>query len=157
MPIRVLLLEDNPDSGLMLKTLLETLTDFYVVWVMNLAGALAAVQAEAFTVALIDLNVGDEQGLATFTRLQAAAPDLPIVILSAMANNDLAVEAVHNGAQDYLTKPCDERQVIRAILFAVERHAQALTGKALETARLAVNLLREVFDRLEPALLIDAK
>ena len=71
---------------------------------------------------LLDLNLPDSAGLDTIGRMLAAAPGVPIVVLTATAESDLAVAAVQHGAQDYLVKSeTDSRYLSRALRYAIER------------------------------------
>ncbi len=71
---------------------------------------------------LLDLNLPDSQGLDTLDRLYAAAGGVPIVVLTAHDDDQLAVQAVQHGAQDYLVKgDVDGPSLVRAIRYARER------------------------------------
>jgi signal transduction histidine kinase len=72
---------------------------------------------------LSDLSLPDEQGLDTFRQLYAQCPGVPIIILSGLDDEEVAVTALSLGAQDYLIKGLfNSRQLIRAIRYAFERH-----------------------------------
>lgn len=157
--VRILILEDNYDSADMLKTLLESIgSEAFTVTVARSQGeALAELAAGVFDIGLLDLNVGDSSGIRTFRGVHSAAPDMPIVILSATDDQELALQAVQEGAQDFLVKPTDSRRIITSLLYALERQVQKLQGGALAAARIAVDLIKEIADRLEQVVSSDAE
>ena len=72
---------------------------------------------------LLDLNLGDSAGLPTIDRLQKAAPDVPIVVLTGLGDGAVGLEAVRHGAQDYLVKgEVDTNLLVRSLQYAYERH-----------------------------------
>jgi len=121
---RVLLIEDNPNDALLIQIMLsEAGADhFYVEHRERLAEGLKRVAQGGISLILLDLSLPDSQGLETFTRLHAAAPRVPIIVLSGLNDTTLAVEAVHEGAQDYLIKGDVEGELlVRAMRYAIER------------------------------------
>jgi CheY-like chemotaxis protein len=81
----------------------------------------------------LDLSLPDSQGLATFRALRQAAPEMPVIVLTGTDDDEQAMAAVREGAQDYLIKGQITAPLVwRAIRYAVER--QKLTGD-LRTAR----------------------
>jgi PAS domain S-box-containing protein len=123
--IRILLVEDNPaDSRLFREYLSESIsTRFDVVHVETLSGALQKLAAAAFDVVLSDLSLPDCRGLETFRRLRQHAAETPILVLSGFDDEAFAVNAVREGAQDYLVKGrVDPYLLARAISYAIERH-----------------------------------
>ena len=73
---------------------------------------------------LLDLNLPDSHGAETYRKVLEAAPGVPIVVLSGMDDEEMAVNAVHQGVQDYLVKGSfDSRQLARAMRYAIERQA----------------------------------
>ena len=75
-----------------------------------------------FDVLLLDLSLPDSIGRETFLRARAAAPELPIVVLTGAADEAIGLEAVRQGIQDYLLKgQADGAQTARAIRYAIER------------------------------------
>lgn len=124
-PIQILLVEDNPADVVLLEAALEGVAPaaFQVTAVEQIGAALACLAARSFAVALLDLGLPDSQGLATFTRLHAQAPDLPVVVLSGLQDAELAAAAVRAGAQDYLVKDqARDAELVRVIRYAIERH-----------------------------------
>ena len=73
---------------------------------------------------LLDFSLPDGFGIDTFRRVHEAAPRLPIIVLTSLDDNELAVQAVREGAQDYLIKrEADTRLLVRSILYAIERQS----------------------------------
>ena len=124
-PIRVLLIEDDAEYRALLRELVEgaSAAHFRVTaTASDLASGIESMHAAVADVVLLDLNLPDSRELPTFTRAHAAVPELPIIILSGIDDEDLAAEAVHLGAQDYLVKSrTDSHLLQRALRYAVER------------------------------------
>ena len=122
--IHVLLLEDNPgDARLFQEYLREVnLVQVAVEHVERLKAALERLARGKPDLILLDLGLPDSQGLETFTEVHARAPEVPIVVLSGLADADQAVEAVRDGAQDFLAKgEVTGTLLARAIRYAIER------------------------------------
>jgi sigma-B regulation protein RsbU (phosphoserine phosphatase) len=122
--LRVLLIEDNPgDVRLIQEMLAESGNEsFDLEHVDRLAAGLERISQGGIGMVLVDLSLPDSQGLATFTKVRAHAPRLPILVMSGQANETVAVNAVHAGAQDYLVKGhVDGYSLVRAMRYAIER------------------------------------
>ena len=120
----LLVVEDSPGDQLLLADSLaqSPLADYRLTFASLLEEALEQLKQRGFDLALLDLGLPDSFGLATFTRFQAAAPHLPVIVLSGQADEALALEAMQNGAQDYLVKgPAGWSSLERAIRYAIER------------------------------------
>ena len=122
-PVRILLVEDNPgDARLIRETLRDASLRFELAHAARLDEALEAVHARALDVVLLDLSLPDAHGMETVERMLAAAPALPIIVLTGLADETVAVHAVQAGAQDYLVKgTVDGDTLARAIRYAIER------------------------------------
>ncbi|EAW44956.1 hybrid sensor histidine kinase/response regulator [Nodularia spumigena CS-584] len=138
--VKVLLIEDSlPEARLLLEFLRQADSkEFRLTHVKRLNEALNALTRESYDVILLDLTLPDSQGLSSLPVLMNHAPSTPIVVLTNTNDEDLAIEAVRQGAQDYLVK----RQVnvdvlVRSVCYAIERK------QALETLR-TVNQSLEV-------------
>ena len=124
-PIKVLLVEDNTADSRLIRELLKEIstTEYEVFAVGRLKDALARVESERFDIVLTDLSLPDSRGLEASRALQKAAPTTPVVVLSGVDDETLAVNAVREGAQDYLVKNrIDPHLLGRAIRYAIERH-----------------------------------
>jgi signal transduction histidine kinase len=87
-------------------------------------------------VVLLDLTLPDSHGMDTFTTAHAADPSVPIVVLSGMDDEDLAVRAVQEGAQDYLVKGnVDGGTILRSMRYAIERQRLEAARRDLERQR----------------------
>ena len=129
----VLLIEDNPgDADLIRIRLLESNSDLDLACSDRLSSGLAALDRQPPAVVLLDLNLPDSCGAATFRSVLSRAPSVPVVVLSTLEDEALALQAVHHGVQDYLVKGTfDGTQLTRTLRYAIERHAAV----ALKTAR----------------------
>ena len=123
--IKVLLVEDNPVDALMVRAALDRCANatFTVDSTDRLDAAITKYSSTPADVLLLDLCLPDAQGLETFVRARAALPHLPIVVLSGHDDEQLAIQSVQQGAQDYLLKGGSmKNELPRAIRYAIERH-----------------------------------
>jgi signal transduction histidine kinase len=128
-PIKVLLIEDNPgDARLILELLREVPTaNFALEQVDRLEPALARLSEAPADVVLLDLALPDSRGHGTFAAVYGLAPDVPIIVLTGLGDEGLAVRMVHDGAQDFLVKGQVDGPVLwRAIRYAIERQRARL-------------------------------
>ena len=122
--LRILLVEDNPGDVRLCRELLREgfREEFALEHAATLAAAIAAQEKTAAEVVLLDLSLPDAQGLTGVKALRRRFPRLPIVVLSGLADEALSIEALQNGAQDYLVKGQGEGSLVaRAVRYAVER------------------------------------
>ena len=137
--IRTLLVEDNADDVFFLSTTLKkvTGTEFELESVPTLAAGIERLAAGDIDLIILDLTLPDSSGLATFEGLKGQARNVPVIILSDLDDETLAVNAVHAGAEDYLVKGrADSQLITRAIFYAIERtEARKAVIKAEEKFR----------------------
>ena len=122
--IRVLLIDDSPSDRRLIREMLAKSRDvsFDVAFAETLAEGLERVAAGEPDVLVIDLGLPDSKGLGTFARAHRVAPHLPIVVLTDLNDETLAVQAVRDGAQDYLMKSeLDGHALGRTLRYAIER------------------------------------
>jgi PAS domain S-box-containing protein len=122
--VKILLVEDSPtDSRLLQQSLKEaTGTIYSVTWVESLADAKTKLGEQPFDIGLLDLNLPDSSGVATYESIQKAAPSLPLVVLTGAADETAGAEAIRRGVQDYIAKGAnDGKAVARSIRYAIER------------------------------------
>lgn len=127
-PLSVLLVEGDPDGARRLRGLLEQSggmdsPETRVEQATHLDAALERLASGGVDVVLLDLDLPDSEGMTTFERASAFAPDVPFIILTDVADDRLAVGTVQGGAQDYLVRSEIKPSILaRAILYAIERH-----------------------------------
>lgn len=123
--IRVLLIEDNPGDVRLIRETLRDAGDHHITLdhADCLKAALEVLSRDEHDLILLDLSLPDSHGLETVEKTEAAAPDVPVVILTGMDDVNLGLQAVRAGAQDYLIKgEITGHLLIRAIRYAIERH-----------------------------------
>lgn len=85
--------------------------------------ALDSARGNEFDIVLLDLTLPDSDFTDTYLEFRRFAPDIPVIVLTAMDDEELALDLVRAGAQDYLIKaPLDRRMLNRAVSYAVERN-----------------------------------
>jgi two-component system sensor histidine kinase/response regulator len=120
----ILLVEDNPgDARLIKESLCEVAGDHFDVETADrLANAVERLRGGDIDAVLLDLALPDSHGRDTFERAKSAAPEVPIIVLTGLGDEALAVGMVQEGAQDYLVKVDLSGNVLsRAIRYAIER------------------------------------
>lgn len=146
--LHVLLVEDSPtDAQLFKHIFLRAATgDWQLVCVSRLSEAIASCQTQLYDVALLDLGLPDSEGLDTISQFNQAVPDVPIIILTMVDDEDLALQAMAQGAQDYLVKDQVTTQLLRrSIRYAIERSQILQKLRNSERATLeALNKEREL-------------
>ena len=146
----MLLIEDNPGDLFLLREMVsgESHGRFLIAAEAgDLAAGIAHLTAGEIDVVLLDLSLPDSSGVDTFTAAHKAAPDVPIIVLSGMDDEDLALQTVQLGAQEYLVKGRINSQVLhRALRYAIER-ARGEAQLAQERQLLGT-LLESIPDRI---------
>lgn len=127
---RVLLVEDNAGDARLVKEMLAEAKDssFEVEWVDRLSGGLECLTKGGIDLVLLDLSLPDSHGFETFVKTRSQAGEVPIIVLSGLNDEAVAMEVVKEGAQDYLTKGrlLDGDFLAFSIRFAIERQQQML-------------------------------
>jgi PAS domain S-box-containing protein len=137
--IKVLLIEDNPADARLIKEMLSGSddTDFILEVFNRLSKGIEYLKGHRPDVVLLDLMLPDSAGIATFEKLSAHAPYLPVIVLTGIDDEQIAIESLRSGLQDYLVKnKIDGELLTRSIRYSIER-------KQLEEA------LRKAKDSLE--------
>ncbi|MFC1585926.1 response regulator [Fibrobacterota bacterium] len=122
--LRILLVEDNPGDMVLLRETLREMTGahYELTHAERLGEAEKQLRESAFDVVLLDLNLPDGKGLGNISRISTAAGGVPIIVLTGLNDEMVAVEAVRQGAQDYLVKGNFAPDLFwRAMHYAVER------------------------------------
>ncbi len=147
--IKVLLIEDNPGDARLVKEMLVDAwaNKFSLAHVRLIREGLSLLRDEGYHLILLDLSLPDGHGLDTVRQVCAVAPHLPVVILTGLDDETIAIRAVQEGAQDYLVKgQMDSNLLARAIRYAIERkRAEEKLRESEERFRELAENIREVF------------
>ena len=122
--INILHFEDNQGDAVLIGDILAEVKDvnFRIQHADRLSHGLQQLADRHTDIILLDLNLPDSRGFATFEKVKEAAGNVPILIMSGMADKGLALKAVQKGAQDYLLKGRVEADLLtRAIRYGIER------------------------------------
>ncbi len=120
----LLLVEDNPGDARLLREMFDEQTGerIEMINVTSMSQAETHLAANAVDIILLDLGLPDAQGLGAIQRAHAAAPRIPLVVLTGLDDELLAAQSLQEGAQDYLIKgQIEARSLRRSLRYAVER------------------------------------
>jgi len=123
-PICVLLVEHKPEDLDGLRNAVAEVRGgtVKIEWASELAAALERLTKGGIDAVLLDLMLPDSEGMVTFERIWTFAPDVPIVVMTSVDDENLALATVQGGAQDYLVKgEVYPRMMVKAICSAIER------------------------------------
>ena len=136
--IKVLLIEDNSFHRRLIESMLADVQDnpFELKSAELLSTGLGILENEDVDVVLLDLNLPDSVGLETLQKILTRKPDCPVVVYTATDDERVAIEAVKEGAQDYLFKGqvVYSQLLVRSILYAIERKRSIEQLRSLKKA-----------------------
>jgi PAS domain S-box-containing protein len=143
--IKVLLIEDNLDlAGLIGQMLVETPGPlFQLVSVPQLSEGVKRLATDDVDLVVLDLALPDSSGLNSLSQIHQQRPDMPIVVLTALNDEEIALRALQEGAQDYLLKEeINGTILVRALRYALERkrgeEARSRLAAIVESSRDAI-------------------
>lgn len=148
--ITILILEDDQSFAEVLAQLLPDAVHRPIRWqrASLLSEAVATLKREHFDVILLDLNVPDSGGLSTLSRVLPASGGTPVVVLTSVDDEALGIQAVRDGAQDFVVKAeVDRRMLGRIIRYAIERK------RAVEVLHQALADVKKSHEELKAAQL----
>ena len=123
-PLNILIIEDNEGDVLLLTEVLNssTLKIERLFYSKDLASGFDIIRNNTIDLILLDLTLPGSRELDTFIAVQNFAPQIPVIILTGLADTSLALEAINSGAQDYLLKgEIDKNLLNKTILYSIER------------------------------------
>ncbi len=122
--IKLLLIEDNALDADLISTILSRVHDirFEIERVERLSSLRTRAAGKRYDIILTDLGLPDSSGIDTFDGVRSVIPDTPVIVLSGLDDQDTALRAVHQGAQDYLVKGTINRDMLlKSIRYSIER------------------------------------
>ena len=144
----ILLVEDNTaDARIIQIVLAGNSVQYPVVHVERLSEALTRLTQQEFAVVLLDLFLPDSAGFDTIGSIQTQAPQVPIIVLTGLDDEEVAIKAVQEGAQDYLVKgQIVASAFMRAVHYAIERH------RLRQDLRTSEGRCRDLFENASDAI-----
>jgi diguanylate cyclase (GGDEF)-like protein len=138
----ILIVEDNPGDARLLQEYFNDrgLQKATLIYATNMADAESRLKEFPIDLILLDLGLPDAQGLDVVRRARAAAPHLPLIVLTGLDDESVATQALREGAQEYLVKgQLETRSLLRALRYAIERKnmEEAARRMSLEIAHAA--------------------
>src|SRR6202521_5306855 len=135
---RILIADDQSDVLEALRILLKG-EGHQTDAVSSLAGIFQALEKRDYALLMMDLNytrdtTSGQEGLEVIPKIQALDNTLPIVVMTAWATIDLAVEAMKRGARDFVTKPWDNERLLAIVRTQMELASALRKGRKLEAA-----------------------
>lgn len=122
--IKILVIEDDPADAELVREMLRDVKGirFDIQRATRLSSAIQRLKRESFDIILSDLDLPDSKGTDTFRKVHAEFSDIPVVLLTGLSDEELAIQAVRDGAQDYLVKGrIESNLLVRSIRYAMER------------------------------------
>ena len=136
--MRVLLVEDDTNTAKSIELMLKA--EGYIVDSTNLGeDGLEIGKLYDYDIILLDLMLPDIDGYEVLRRLRSSRVNTPILILSGLSELDSKIKGLGFGADDYLTKPFDRRELI-ARIQAIVRRSKGHSDSVIKTGKLVVNL-----------------
>jgi DNA-binding NtrC family response regulator len=137
-PHRLLAIDDNARDTRLLEIALSEHPD--VAWEFETAGdltrGLARIARGGVDLVFLDLGLPESQGLATLVEVQRRHPEVPIVVVTGLADRELAAEAARRGAHDYLVKGhMTGELLVRVVRYALERHRLLAELRSLQAKK----------------------
>jgi two-component system response regulator GlrR len=135
---KILVVDDDSNLIEVVRMRLES-ENYEVITALTEAEAMAAFKEQAFELAIIDLQLDDQDGIALMEDFHRINPDLPVIIFTAYGSIESAVVAMQKGAYSYLTKPFDHPKLLFEVERAMENH------RLLSKIKMLTGLLNEKY------------
>ena len=137
--LHVLLVEDNAGDARLLREMFskEKADTFQLTHLLRMSDAETHLAKGEVDIVLLDMGLPDVHGMETVRRVHAAAPNVPMIVLTGLEDEALAAEAMKEGAQDYLIKgQIENRALPRALRHAIERHRMQMETEQVRLQQL---------------------
>ena len=151
--VRILVVDDETQIRVLLAATLEQ-KGYQVQLAASSAEALAALEESDFELVLSDIVMPDSDGLALLDRVRALYPTLPVIMVTAVHDISVAIDAMRRGAFDYLLKPLERKTLLDAVQRAADHSATIEQSKNYqesleEMVRARTEMLRHAMEDLE--------
>lgn len=126
-PTSVLLVEDSPSDAMLMMQMLSEVTEFphTLDHAISLEEAIGKHGGGRHECIILDLNLPDSNGIATYNSMRASADKTPIIIVTGMEDREILAQALNNGADNYLIKDkADGSRIAIAILSSIRNRSQ---------------------------------
>ncbi len=147
--ITILLIEDNPSDVRIVKEMLKEINYFKVnfISVSSLKEGCDAFKKDKFDIILLDLNLPDSTGMQTFQKVIDCGIEIPVVLITGTEDEELTLNLIKEGAQDYLTKQNLNSYILgKSILYSIERkHNEKKLRESEEKYRAIFENVQDVF------------
>jgi len=144
MPIKILIIEDDVDLAQSVKFYLRK--DFAITVATTGAEGLAKFKQETFSLVMLDLKLPDYSGLEVCKKLRKLEKEIPIIVLTGVADPEVQINLLDAGADDYVTKPFDGRQ-LRARIDALLRRTGLISKAILKSHDLVIDTRKRHVER----------
>ncbi len=137
--LRILLVEDDPTDAALFKALLGHNAGFEHFHADSLAAAFELVDHHAVDLIVLDLGLPDSPMDSTYVRMRDRVPDVAVIVLTGHDDDETALQALADGAQDFLVKnDVTEALLARTIRYSIERHRAVLGQRRQRSQELEV-------------------
>ncbi|AFZ15012.1 multi-sensor signal transduction histidine kinase [Crinalium epipsammum PCC 9333] len=159
---KIVLVEDNPEDAHLVREMLIDVgaEQFKVMHVKQLSEAFEHITSDDCDLVLLDLSLPDGQSLDTLLQMQVFAPTIPIMVLTNLSDEHLAVQAVRQGAQDYLVKDeMDGKWLVRGMRYAIERNRLRinLEARTQELQHRETNFYNMIATNVDGMIILDTQ
>lgn len=139
-PTRILLIDDNPaDRALATRELSQTLGNFIAIEVSTAEQFEDALRCQDFDLVITDYQLRWNNGLAVFDAIRAKNPDCPVIMFTGSGDEEIAVEGLQRGLDDYVPKHARRYANLAAsVLRTLQRHGERKALRAMEEERVRV-------------------
>ena len=117
----ILIIDDEPNLRRSLGLILQR-SGYSITTASNAYEAIQLLQAGAYDLTFLDIRLPDQNGIQLLPQIKEIYPDMPVLILTAHATLDTAIEAVRLGARDYLLKPIDPEGILSRVESILSEH-----------------------------------
>jgi two-component system cell cycle response regulator len=123
--IKILYVEDEIDHAILIGEFINEIKDvnYEMTHVQKLDEALLELDNESYDIIMLDLSLPDKQGLDTITTVCERAPDIPVVVMTSLEDESMAIKALQKGAEEYLVKgEMNSHALSRILRYSIMRH-----------------------------------